>query len=461
MINLYPIRKNCKEGYIDISGKVIIEPKYDYASYFSHGIAKVGNKPITCPYTKCIDLTKANLSSSNETKELEPKNCPYSDFSRCHYVFPLWGFINDYGQYMSEPIFDFAPSDFSKDKKNNAAKANGKWGFLHFIPDSHFNILICFSIAPTFEDAEPYISEGLACVKFDKKWGYVDYEKVQNRLVSIALFAHETIIPVDGSEFFAIPPKYDDAYSFSEGLARVMVNPNVDKSGELNIHHLIDPRLQGGLWGFIDKTGAFVIKPQFDLAGNFSEGLAPVAIKRKMGYVDKTGKYAIEPRFDIADAFSEGLARVKIDEKFGYIDKNGAFAIKPVFDSATNFKDKFAIVRYNGKYNYIDREGRFLKKNNLWDKICNFLFKGNRNAAVGFDYAEEFVEELALVAKNNKFGYIDKKGKYVIKPQFKEARSFIGELAPVSINNTFNYINKKGNIIWTCDEFPYTWSHTE
>lgn len=32
-------------------------------------------------------------------------------------------------------------------------------------------------------------------------------------------------------------------------------------------------------WGFIDKNGDFVIKPQFDEVGDFEEGYAKVAIK--------------------------------------------------------------------------------------------------------------------------------------------------------------------------------------
>jgi hypothetical protein len=36
-----------------------------------------------------------------------------------------------------------------------------------------------------------------------------------------------------------------------------------------------------------------VIKPQFDMAGDFSEGLAQVKIGNKWGYIDKTGRFAI------------------------------------------------------------------------------------------------------------------------------------------------------------------------
>lgn len=48
-------------------------------------------------------------------------------------------------------------------------------------------------------------------------------------------------------------------------------------------------------YGFIDKTGKIVIKPEFDYVGPFSEGLAVVWIGNKYGYIDKTGKYIWKP----------------------------------------------------------------------------------------------------------------------------------------------------------------------
>ena len=48
-----------------------------------------------------------------------------------------------------------------------------------------------------------------------------------------------------------------------------------------------------GKWGFIDKQGKMVINPQFDYAGDFSEGLAKVLIEdgtkynRKWGYISR------------------------------------------------------------------------------------------------------------------------------------------------------------------------------
>jgi hypothetical protein len=53
---------------------------------------------------------------------------------------------------------------------------------------------------------------------------------------------------------------------------------------------------QTGKQGYIDRTGAVVIRPQFDGAHMFCQGLAQVKVGTKWGYIDKTGKYVWEPR---------------------------------------------------------------------------------------------------------------------------------------------------------------------
>src|SRR5262245_32107903 len=93
-------------------------------------------------------------------------------------------------------------------------------------------------------------------------------------------------------------------FSFSY-LAQAQEKP----SSELYVVIVNDRR------GYIDRTGKIVIKPQFDGATDFSEGLAVVAVHEggyKEGYIDETGKMVIPPQFDKATAFSEGLALVGI-----------------------------------------------------------------------------------------------------------------------------------------------------
>lgn len=47
--------------------------------------------------------------------------------------------------------------------------------------------------------------------------------------------------------------------------------------------------------GYIDKTGRLIIKPKFDWAGDFSDGLARVGFRSQVGYIDTTGKFVWNP----------------------------------------------------------------------------------------------------------------------------------------------------------------------
>ena len=65
------------------------------------------------------------------------------------------------------------------------------------------------------------------------------------------------------------------------------------------------------------------------MAGDFSDGLAPVQVGDRWGYIDKNGKVAISPQFNDARGFSSGLAPVGIGTNWGYIDKSGKFVWNP------------------------------------------------------------------------------------------------------------------------------------
>ncbi len=92
-----------------------------------------------------------------------------------------------------------------------------------------------------------------------------------------------------------------------------------------------------GKYGFIDKTGKFIIEPQFEseLTGvaetsqGFHEGLAYFQIGKKYDFVNKTGKIIVKPKFDYANSFTNRLARVGTKEGIGYINKSGKYIWQP------------------------------------------------------------------------------------------------------------------------------------
>jgi hypothetical protein len=123
---------------------------------------------------------------------------------------------------------------------------------------------------------------------------------------------------VDQRGALVIKPAFNQAGHFSQGLAAV------ETSGRIVGNHVVDIA-----WGYVDHSGAFAISPKFQLARDFSEGLAAVAFQpgMKWGYINREGKTAIAPVFTAAFAFSDGLAAACSDQ-CAYIDPSGA----PVID---------------------------------------------------------------------------------------------------------------------------------
>jgi hypothetical protein len=159
-------------------------------------------------------------------------------------------------------------------------------------------------------------SEGLARVKVNGKWGFID----QNG---------EMIID-------AI---YSEAYNFNEGIATVVLN---------------------GKFGFINSKGEIAIETKYVDAGDFNEGLAAVNSKGKWGFINKKGEEIIPFEFSAVRDFHEGLAAVQKGGKVGYIKQNGDFQIDPEFSAAYDFSKGLAIYQSKGFMGYINKNGEII-----------------------------------------------------------------------------------------------------
>lgn len=77
---------------------------------------------------------------------------------------------------------------------------------------------------------------------------------------------------------------------------------------------------QDGKWGFIDDEGEIVIKPVFQEAKSFSNGLAAVYDGEKWGFINKDGDLVIDYQFRDVDYFTEdGICFVSTYEDLYYM----------------------------------------------------------------------------------------------------------------------------------------------
>lgn len=222
-------------------------------------------------------------------------------------------------------------------------------------------------------------------------------------------------------------------------------------------------------WGYIDRTGKFVIEPKFEgyplgYVYPFSNGRAIIKVREKFGFIDKNGEFVIPPSYIWAQGYSEDRARVIVEGpcarpgfedpcdwgeiigktppeqkvptcKVRFIDKSGTFLGPNEYDDTRDFSEGLAAVQKDGKWGFIDKAGKL---------VIPYKF-----GSVG-----SFSDGLARVAEggmweDRKWGYIDTTGKVVIPFQFERAEDFSDGLAPVadkpyteSEKERFYYINK-------------------
>jgi len=130
------------------------------------------------------------------------------------------------------------------------------------------------------------------------------------------------------------------------------------------------PASSMGKWGFINKVGVFPSSsPQFDDAWYFSEGLAFVKAGDKYGYVDKTGAFVIKPRLDIASSDSVGRTIVMIAR----MDAAGKFIWNPRYDIALI---ETAVVRVGDRYGRLDGNRKFIWSPQLDKRLLTFRRTG-------------------------------------------------------------------------------------
>jgi hypothetical protein len=128
---------------------------------------------------------------------------------------------------------------------------------------------------------------------------------------------------VDLKGKMVIAANYDAASDFSEGLACVKKNNLygfVDAGGREVIGFQFDDAdiagfkdglcvvVKGKKYRFIDREGKEVFGKEFEEAYGFSEGLAAVKVYGKWGFIDRAGKFVINPSFEKVGSFTDGVA---------------------------------------------------------------------------------------------------------------------------------------------------------
>ena len=195
----------------------------------------------------------------------------------------------------------------------------------------------------------------------------------------------------------------------------------------------------GDNWGFMDRAGRIVIRPQFAIVGDFFNGMAVVGVlvgkAYKYCFIDETGKTVIPCTFDAVRNFSEGMAPVRVGRLWGYIDTSGKMVIQPQFQGTATFSNGLGRVE-------------------VWDRIQCMREWYTKDDAPGHLFAIHdsiFSLTTGCFPEHQRFGYVNRSGDLVIKPAFFMAQDFSEGFAAVRVEESaesrYAFIDRTGKIV--------------
>jgi len=220
--------------------------------------------------------------------------------------------------------------------------------------------------------------------------------------------------------------------------------------------------------GYIDTNGIMRIALScyqkfgrtVEFQGNFSQGLAPIAINDRWGFINTGGDIVIKPQFDCVSEFKEGLAPARINRNDGFvcIDAAGQVVIQPVFKEIYGFENGYSLsLKRNKRLCFIDRTGAIVQELNMdWQEYMDsggvdFCLLDKYSKIVRSQDHEwvggAFHDGLIKIVRDNKYGFANDQDEVVIPPIYESANDFSEGLSAVKLNGKYGFIDNQGTML--------------
>jgi hypothetical protein len=387
---VFYVPKDGKYGLIDFNNNVLIPFQYDEMYHET-------NNDLLCVKKD----GKYGLISLKLKKEVLP--CKYDQIKMGRVLF-------DNGTYR---VYNDRPSALI------AILYNSKWGFV----DPEGNVVIPCQ----YEDLTEYDDDGTPLYGGDPaRYHYIYYGGrvpfVKNGKVGLLDEKGNVIIPAIYKNIDLIGDNNSGNYPTATTFSNKQVLIDTDNkivSKEYDEIEAVDEDFavykMGSKYGLISLPDCKVVtEAKYDDFRCPNEGFIRCEKERKYGYINKAGQEVFRPEFDGGGAFSNGYCCVNKDGKYGFIKAYGysGIYIDCEYDEES-YVDKYgiAILRKNGRYGAINT----MKKNLIpfeYNKIERYCGKGW--------HKEKKFDGFYRVKKDNLYGYYNKSGRIVVPCQYSE-----------------------------------------
>lgn len=415
-----------KWGFIDASGKVVVDFKYAEVKSFSNGLAVVFNED-----------GRAGLVDHNGKEILSPRYSDISDLNGDYAYFVIrddssgrivetYGFLDRQGKVVSEEKFSYVKfiyKDIAAVKKDYGQYfltriGGGRVGDMYFVDISEFK-------------------DDYAVVEIKGKYGVIDY-------------TGKIVIPV---EFVKIR-------DYQNGF---FVASKVGRNGDI-------------MYGLIDKNGETVIDFEYsDIVGP-SEGFITYKIGNLYGIMDLSGRIVLEPEYELLSEVVNTCAlfckancdvtqklydydRARYYGNVGYVCINKKDNIYEIIKKELGYIYS-ASVFSNGRAEICEEKGRCYIINNKFEQLSSDEYSVIR----------DYFEGLSFACKECNYDYgewflLDIYGKQVTKKSFKQVMDFSEGLAAVVMKEEWNinwsFIDRDGEVVIEGNQYDIVKSFKE
>ena len=323
------------------------------------------------------------------------------------------GYINNNGKIIINPIYKVG-NDFSEGL--SSVREHDKYGFIDsegkYVIEPKYDLAFNFynGIAKVFLKGKPFFIDKKGEIVISNKFTSLEFINKDLAVVSTTNNYKGVLNLV--SNKLVIDTIYNSISDFKNGVA--IVTNEVDSE---NGKYLIDNP------AVIDLNGNLIVPfNKFKEIKNYNDGIAKVYFKDSVsddeiyGFIDEKGNLLFQEKYTgkylLPDYFNDGIGVISMRKNLsessytyydGYVDKTGKIILNDTLNERLkNFScGRAFILESNGEYRIVD--------SNL-NKIGNNTFQ---------DFlGEGFLNNYAIVLKDEKYGIVDINGNYVVTPKY-------------------------------------------
>lgn len=408
-------KENNKYGIIDFTGNKLTEPIYDSIESLTYREGEL----LTNIDGKCgviningftiIDNLYDEISSDIVTSEdeklgyiVQKKN---DDGIRC-------GYIDNLGKLKLELEYNDILRVNNNDEIYIIASKNGQYGFL-----KNYENIIDF----VYQDIEYDNENNLLILQKGTKYG------VANLDGNIVVQPENKELEIKGMYIYTKKENEQNVFNSKGEKQDIDFNTTITKTKNEKYNIIIKNQDSKNIYGVIDNEGKKVIDEKYlYLEYAYGDYFIVCGENGKLGVIDKNDNVIVDLKYDLVQKINDRdvIQTLSVDTKTTSIYSSNMEKMIEMQNASININENYIKVYSNDDLEYLDNNGNIIESKEIFDS------------------------KLYASKENDKWGFKDVTGQFMIEPKYERVTDFNEYgFAGIKQNGKWGAINEDGEII--------------